>query len=161
MKQAQKKGKMTNLKKGILKQLGRTETWWQSLLPLVKQRSSLALTSQDSEKALDTATGVCYHKRQETMLACFITEPIIYGFRKVASRVVGMFVWLDDKKQLQRDLKKDYIVYKELETSAGALSLHSGRLMAVASGSLHPAEHAVFEEPPAQSFTSDKVWGLL
>ena len=56
-----------------------------------------------------------------------------------------MFVSIDDVKELQKDLKNDYIINQELSSIAGSLSLRCGRLLAVANTALITTKHIDFE----------------
>ena len=82
---------------------------------------------------------VCYYKRFETFAGAKTTETLIESFLTLATRAVGMFVRIKDVDALQNELKKDYIIIKELSALAGGLALRCGRLLAVANAAL--ADH--------------------
>ena len=66
-------------------------------------------------------------------------------------------VRLKDTEALQNELKKDYIITKELSNISGNLALRCGRLLAVANAFLITAKHVDFsaEEPRHPSRDAD------
>jgi len=85
-----------------------------------------------------------YYKRFETFAGAKTTETLIESFLTLAPRAVGMFVRIKDVDALQNELKKDYIITKELSALAGGLALSCGRLLAVANAALITTKHMNF-----------------
>ena len=54
------------------------------------------------------------------------TESLIDSFLMFVSKAVGMVVSIDDVKEMQNDLKNDYIINSELSSFAGSLALRCG-----------------------------------
>jgi len=55
-----------------------------------------------------------------------------------------MFLPINDIEALQNDLKKDYVITKELSTLVGSLALKCGRLLMVANTALITTKHIYF-----------------
>ena len=62
------------------------------------------------------------------------------------SKGVGMVVSIDDVKELQKELKNDFIINQELSTLAGGLALRFGRLLALVNTALITAKHIKFQK---------------
>ena len=86
-----------------------------------------------------------FYKRYEAYVGKKTAETLIDSFLMLVSKRVGMFVSIDDVKELQKDLKNDYIINQELASVAGSLSLRCGRWLAVANTPLITTKHIVFE----------------
>ena len=87
------------------------------------------LTPKDVEK---------YYKRYKTYLGTKTTETFVDSCISVYTRVVGTFLTIKDIEALQNDLKKDYIITKELSTLVGSLAFE---IWVAAHGSQHGAHH--------------------
>ena len=59
---------------------------------------------------------------------------------------IGLVVSIDDVKELQKELKNDYIINQELSSLAGGLALRCGRWLAVANAALITTKHIKFEK---------------
>ena len=59
---------------------------------------------------------------------------------------VGLVVSIDDVKELQKELKNDYIINQELSSLAGGLALRCGRWLALANAALITTKHIKFEK---------------
>ena len=59
---------------------------------------------------------------------------------------VGMVVSIDDVKDMQKELKNDYIINQELSSLAGGVALRFGRLLALANTALITTKHIKFEK---------------
>ena len=57
-----------------------------------------------------------------------------------------MVVSIDDVKELQKELKNDYIINQELSFLAGGLALRFGRLLALANTALITTKHIKFKK---------------
>ena len=57
-----------------------------------------------------------------------------------------MAVPIDDVKELQKELKNDYIINQELSSLAGGLALRCGRWLALANATLITTKHIKFEK---------------
>ena len=67
----------------------------------------------------------------------------------LVTKGVGMVVPLDDVKELQKELKNDYIIQQELASLAGGLALRCGRWLALANATLITTKHLVFSKEGA------------
>ena len=76
---------------------------------------------------------------------------------------VGLVVSINDVKELQKELKNDYIINQELSFLAGGLALRCGRWLALANAALITIKHIKFEKeieydvppPPPNTPTRD------
>ena len=93
------------------------------------------LTPKDVEK---------YYKRYKTYLGTKTTETFVDSCISVYTRVVGTFLTIKDIEALKNDLKKDYIITKELSTLVGSLALKFGWLLMVANMVLITMKHIDF-----------------
>ena len=59
-----------------------------------------------------------------------------------------MVVSIDDVKELQKELKNDYIINQELSSLAGGLALRCGQWLALANAALITTKHIKFEKEP-------------
>ena len=59
---------------------------------------------------------------------------------------VGLVVSIDDVKELQKELKNDYVINQELSSLAGGLALRCGRWLALANAALITTKHIKFEK---------------
>ena len=91
-----------------------------------------------SDKGLRRITKV------QDILGAKTTETLIESFPTLTTRAVGMFVRVKDVEALQNELKKDYIISKELSALAGNLVLRCERLLAVANAALITTKHINF-----------------
>ena len=57
------------------------------------------------------------------------------------SKDVGMAVPIDDVRELQKELKNDYVINQELSSLAGGLALRCGKELALASAALITTKH--------------------
>ena len=85
-----------------------------------------------------------YYKRYEAYAGNKTTESLIDSFLMFVSKAVGMVVSIDDVKELQNDLKNDYIINSELSSFADSLALRCGTWLAVANAALITTKHIDF-----------------
>ena len=78
-----------------------------------------------------------YSKRYEALIDSFI---ILF------TKGVGMVVSIDNVKELQKELKNDYIINQELSSLAGGLALPFSRLLALANTALITTKHIKLEK---------------
>ena len=110
-----------------------------------KEAIGVQLT-HEQVKPLTDKEVVKYYKRYKAYVGNKKTETLIDSFLMLVSKGVGMVVSIDDVKELQKDLKNDYIINKELSSVAGSLSLRCGRLLAVANTALIAIIHIYFKK---------------
>ena len=72
--------------------------------------------TQEGVKRLDAKDVEKYYKRYMTYVGAKTAETFVDSFISLYSRVVGIFVPIIDVEALQSDLKKDYVINKELFT---------------------------------------------
>ena len=82
------------------------------------------LTDKDVEK---------YYKRYESFMDAKTTETLIDNFLILATRVVGKVEPIYNIQALQKELRNDYIITKELFTFAGNLALKCEKFLALQS----------------------------
>ena len=99
------------------------------------------LSDEDVEK---------YCKRYEAFVGAKTTDSLIESFIFLACKVVGMAVDIKDVDAYQKELKKNYIISKELSNLAGNLALKCGRFLALANVALITTKHIGFAERTAE-----------
>ena len=87
-----------------------------------------------------------FHKRYEAALASKTTDAVADSAIKLATKLLGLALPIDDVEQLQKDIREDYVIAQELKITCGWLSSKCGKLMAVASAALHVAQHIDLKE---------------
>ena len=87
-----------------------------------------------------------YSKRYEAYIGNKTTDSLIDSAIMLFSKGVGMAVSIDDVKELQKELKNDYIINQELSSLAGGLALRCGRWLALAKAALITTKHIKFEK---------------
>ena len=102
--------------------------------------------THDQVKRLSDKDVEKYQKRYESYLGTKTTEGLIDSFLMLFSKGVGMVVPIDDIKELQKELKQDYIINRDLSTFSGDLALRFGRLLAVANAALMTTKHIVITD---------------
>ena len=108
-----------------------------------KEAIGLQLT-HDQVKRLSEKDVEKYYKRYEAYAGNKTTESLIDNFLMFVSKAVGMVVSIDDVKELQNDLKNDYIINSELASFAGKLALRFGTWLAVTNAALITKKHIDF-----------------
>ena len=78
------------------------------------------LTDKDVQK---------YYKRYETYVGAKTTEASVGSVVSLFTRLLGMFVPIKDINALNKDLKQDYVINKELSSLYGKLALRCGRAL--------------------------------
>ena len=86
-----------------------------------------------------------YSKRYEAYVGNKTTESLIDSALMLFSKGVSL-VSIDDVKELQKELKNDYIINQELPSLAGGLALRCGRLLVLANTALITTKHVKFEK---------------
>jgi len=110
-----------------------------------KSKEAIAVQlTQEQVKRLEPKDVENYYKRYETCVGVKTTETFVDSFILVYTRGVGMFLSIKDIEALQKDLKKDYVITKELSTLVGSLALKCGRLLMVANTALITTKHIDF-----------------
>ena len=91
--------------------------------------------TQEQIKRLSKKDVEKYFKRYETSISSKTCEAIVDGFLQLSCRGLAYFLPLDQEKLLN-NLKKDFMVKRELYVIAGGLYLRYGGYMAAASAAL-------------------------
>ena len=94
-----------------------------------------------------------YYKRYEAYVGNKTTDSLIDSAIIRFSKGVGIVVLIDDVKELQKELKNDYIINQELSSLAGGLALRCGRWQALANAALITTKHINFEKEPENDST--------
>ena len=110
-----------------------------------KEAIGVQLT-HDQAKRLSDKDVQKYSKRYEAYIGNKTTDSLIDSFIMLFTKGVGMVVSIDDVKELQKELKNDYIINQELPSLAGGLALRFGRLLAPANTALITTKHITFEK---------------
>ncbi|XP_031560857.1 uncharacterized protein LOC116296886 [Actinia tenebrosa] len=97
-----------------------------------------------------------FHKRYEAALASKTTDAVADSAIRLAPKLLGLALPIDDVEQLRKDISEDYVIAQELKITCGWLSLKCGKLMAVASAALHVAQQVDLKEVLGSSGTSWK-----
>ena len=100
-----------------------------------------------------------YCKRYESYVGARTTETLIESFLVFSTKALSLVLRIKDTEALQKELKNDYIITKELSDLSGGLALRCGRLLAVANAFLITAKHVDFsaEEEPRHLAGGDEV----
>ena len=104
--------------------------------------------THDQVKRLPDKDIQKYSKRYEAYIINKTTKSLIDSAIMLFSKGVGMAVPIDDVKELQKELKNDYIINQELSSLAGGLALRCGRGLALASAALITTRHINFKKEP-------------
>ena len=89
-----------------------------------------------------------YFKRYEAYVGNKTTESLTDSAIMLFSKGAGVVVSIDDVKELQKELKNDYIINQELSSFAGGLALRCGGWLALANAALITTKHINFEKEP-------------
>ena len=114
--------------------------------------------THEQVRRLDDKDLMKYCKRYESYVGARTTETLIEGFLVFSIKALSLVVRIKDTEALHNELKKDFIITKELSDLSGGLALRFGRLLAVANACLITAKHVDFkaeEEPRHPSRDSD------
>ena len=110
-----------------------------------KEAIGVQLT-HDSVKRLSDKEVEKYIKRYESYVGNKTTESLVDAVVMLVTKGVGMVVPLDDVKELQKELKNDYVIQQELSSLAGSLALRCGRWLALANATLITTKHLDFSQ---------------
>ena len=100
--------------------------------------------THDQVKRLNEKDVEKYYKRYEAYVSSKTSESPIDSALMLVCKGVGQVVDIDDVKELQRDLKNDYIINNALSSSAGSLALRCENWLAAANAALIITKHIVF-----------------
>ena len=110
-----------------------------------KEAIGVQLT-HDQVKRLSDKDVQKYSKRYEAFIGNKTTDSLIDSTLMLLTKGVGLVVSIDDVKELQKELKNDYIINQELSSLAGGLALRCGRWLALANAALITTKHIKFEK---------------
>ena len=102
--------------------------------------------THDQVKRLSDKDVQKYSKRYEACIGNKTTDSLIDSVLMLLTKRVGLVVSIDDVKELQKELKNDYIINQELSSVAGGLALRCGRWLALANAALVTTKHIKFEK---------------
>ena len=102
--------------------------------------------TQEQVRRLDDKDVMKYCKRYESYVGARTTETLIENFLAFSIKALSLAVPIKDTEVLQKELKNDYIITKELSDLSGGLALRFGRLLAVASAFLITAKQVDFSK---------------
>ena len=100
----------------------------------------------DQVKRLSDKDVQKYSKRYEAYISNNTTDSLIDSALMLLTKGVGLVVSIGDVKELQKELKNDYIINQELSSLAGGLALRCGRWLALANAALVTTKHIKFEK---------------
>jgi len=121
-----------------------------------KEAIGMQLT-QEQVKCLEDKDVEKYYKRYETYVGAKTTQTFVDSCLLLYTRAVGMFVPIKEVEALQNNLKKDYVITKELSTLVRSLALRCGRLLKVANTVLITTKHRDFEQSSATAAEQSKA----
>ena len=113
-----------------------------------KEAIGVQLTHDQIKRLLDKDVQK-YSKRYEAYIDNKTTESLIDSAIMLFSKGVGVAVQIDDVKELQKELKNDYIIDQELSSLAGGLALRCGRWLALANAALITTKQIKLEKDDA------------
>ena len=102
--------------------------------------------THDQVKRLSDKDLQKYFKRYEAYIGNKTTDSLIDSALMLLTKGVGLVVSIDDVNELQKELKKNYIINQELLSLAGGLALRCGRWLALANAALITTKHIKFEK---------------
>ena len=97
--------------------------------------------SQGDVKRLSPKQVKKYFNRYKTVMGKKVTGGLVESAISAASVLISYVIPVDDVEALNKDLKNDDLVKRELSNFAGLLVLKGGRLVALASGLFKVAKH--------------------
>ena len=100
----------------------------------------------DQVKRLSDNDVQKYSKRYEAYIGNKTTDSLIDSALMLLTKGVGLVVSIDDVKELQKELKNNYIINQELSSLARGLALRCGRWLALANAALITTKHSKFEK---------------
>ena len=92
--------------------------------------------THDQVKRLSDKDVQKYFKRYEAYAGNKTTDSLIDSAIMLFSKAVGLVVSIKDVKELQKELKNDFVINQELSSLAGGLALRCVRLLALANAAL-------------------------
>ena len=106
--------------------------------------------THEQVRRLEEKDVMKYSKRYQAYVGSKTTENMIESFLTFSTKALGLVVKLKDTEALQKELKNDYFIIKELSNLSGMIALKSGSLLAAVSAFFIAAKHVDFsrEEPP-------------
>ena len=87
-----------------------------------KEAIGVSLT-HDQVRRLEEKDVMRHYKKYETYVGSRTTETLIDSFLLFSTKALSLVVRLKDSEALQNELKKDYIITKELSNLSGNLAL--------------------------------------
>ena len=102
--------------------------------------------TQEQVRRLDDKDVMKYCKRYESYVGARTTETLIENFLAFSIKALSLAVPIKDTEALQKELKNDSIITKELSYLSGGLALRFGRLLAVASAFFITAKQVDFSK---------------
>ena len=111
--------------------------------------------THEQVKRLEDKDVMKYYKRYETHVGAKTTETMIESFLSLYTKALSHAVKLKDSEALKNELKKDYVITKELSNLSGGVALRCGRLLAVTNAFLITAKYVDFGETLHPSRDSD------
>ena len=108
-------------------------------------------------KRLEDKDVMRHYKRYETYVGTKTNETMINGFISFSVKTLGTVVRIKDPDALHNELKKNYVITKELSAISGAIALGFGRLLTIANAIVITSKHIDFssEEPHHPSRDAD------
>lgn len=97
-----------------------------------------------------------YAKRYEAYIGSKTTDSLIQSFLCLSVKAAGSVVKLNDVDQLQKELKDNYVINKELAALSGKMSLKLGPLVAVANAALITAKYVDFSAKKGETNVEDE-----
>ena len=98
-----------------------------------------------------------YFNRYQTVMGKKINGGLVDSSLQFVSKVISLFVPVDNIECLCNDLKNDALVNRELTNFVGLIALKGGRLVALASGLFQVVKHVKFNKNQQVTNTTEQV----
>ena len=109
-----------------------------------KEAVGKRLTHEEVKRLTDKEVQRFY-KRYETYVGSKTTATFVDSFLSLLCWGASMLAPIKDVEAMKQDLKKDYIVDKELSTVVGNLSLRYGPMLMLVNTAMITAKHIDFD----------------
>ena len=105
--------------------------------------------THEQVRRLEEKDVMRHYKRYETYVGAKTNESIIDGFLSVSVKTLGAVVRIKDPDALHNELKKDYVIAKELSALSAVIAMGCSRLLAVANAIVITFKHIDFSTYPS------------
>ena len=131
-----------------------------NIFPAQREKLAVLVSTGKSKEAIGMQLTHDQVKRlsYEAYAGNKTTESLIDSAIMLFSKGAGLVVSINDLKELQKELKNDYIINQELSSLAGGLALRCSRWLALANAALITTKHIKFEKEPQHPSRDNEVY---